>query len=265
MYQNLSAQLVDWLNHRTEEQSAYLVALVGLLLLALATQLIPKSVISYLSVIPMVVLVYGFGVGVAGGLRGLLAGAITKIVWAVVIILGSTLSLALAKQHVNLSLNAPTNAFPLTVSLMTVLLSPLAASIIVGFIGLVLLPFSTIVAAIPVHHWSAKNLLLIFNRKGNSGVSVLTLCGRVGAYIIILGVCWGFNGNNAWYTEPLSDFAKWFAFHYDAEQYSVCSRDKEAKIAVVSGRYAIEAQKTEEGYQFRQITCPQQLTPIEPK
>lgn len=189
-------------------------------------------------------------------MRILWKSALGKIIVSTLLLLGSSVSLAFAKILINTSLMIPSDAFPITQSIITILIAPLTASIMFGFLGIILLPLGMLISFIPFRIISAQGLLVFWQQRDEEPVGVLHGCARFSALIVILSLCWTFNGNNGWYTDQLTSFSEWFAYNLEAEAHTYCEVSENERVAYLSDGMIVVAKQTEEGnYVFDTSKC----------
>jgi xanthine/uracil permease len=242
----------------TEEGIAYW---VGAILFALALVAIKPS--RYFDVeLPQVLayvavgfLIYGFWTYLSPVLKKASESLIVRALWAAITIAGATVSFAFAQLIVNETLKVPSSAFPHTQTLVAVLVAPVVIGILVLALGLVLIPVFQVMLHSETGELSIKSLLSPrFEGQNKKGTEAKYFV-RFVAFFLILVLCGTGLARNDVYLSGVGDFARWFAFHFETENYSSCVVDPGARVGYLGGDRVVVASKDGNVYDFKVAEC----------
>lgn len=200
-------------------------------------------------------LIYGFWTYLSPVLKKASESLIVKALWAAITIAGATVSFAFAQLMVNETLKVPSSAFPHTQTLVAVLVAPVVIGIFVVALGLVLIPVFQVMLYSETGELSIKSLLgprsVGLNKKGTEA----KYCVRFVAFFLILALCGAGLARNDVYLNGIGDFVRWFAFHFETENYSSCVVDPGARVGYLGGDQVVVASKDGDVYDFKVIDC----------
>ena len=233
-----------WVEQLTEETSAYLLSIILFLIVLFYNLIRDIDGETVLFVIPLLSLLYGFYVYIVQVYRPIWGSVIGKILISGLVFVGSSFSLALSKLAVNASLQVPSSPFLSTISVIAVLVSPLAVTLTFGFLGVIILPIAMPLFLNDEGTYSAKRIISFWKWKPVESQQIGKLFIRLGILMFLISLAWTFNGNNTWYTKKIETFAKWYAYNFDTEAYSHCKLESGQKVAYIdSGNIVIASVK----------------------
>ncbi len=157
-----------------------------------------------------------------------------RIIISLGAILGSALCMSFAGQILNTYMEVTSVSFLYTQTITSLLISPLVISIVFGFISFILLPFTMIVFTTENISFSLKRVFLfwLYERKSVPN-GFLVVC-RIIAFLGLVTLSWSFNSNNQWFTDPIGNFAKWYAYNFEMDNFSHCSHSDKEKVAYIN-------------------------------
>ena len=201
------------------------------------------------------IFIYGFMVWINELKDSMSSLIFAKAIGALVLLAATTLNMALSASAVNSILEVPSSAFRYTITITSILLIPLSASLILFFVTFLLVPIAMLTSIFSVNDISAKKLLSFEMFKSSSKISAVILFGRIFACIVVLSTAISFLQNNGKYTDTVGDFIKWFAYSFEMEQFSYCQLPKNGRIAYLSGNNVIIGEESKSTYTFRVVKC----------
>jgi hypothetical protein len=160
-----------WLEQLTEETSAYLLSFVLFLIVLFYNLIRGINGETILFVIPLLSLLYGFYVYIVQVYRPVWDSIVGKILISGLVFVGSSFSLALSKLAVNASLQVPSSPFLSTISIIALLVSPLAVTLIFGFLGVIILPIAMPLFLNDEGTYSVKRIIYIFLEMEARGIT----------------------------------------------------------------------------------------------
>jgi len=168
--------------------------------------------------LPVLIAIYGFIYYWVNEFSGFWKSIFGKVIVTAILTIAGTLSLAMANQVINANFQVLSSPFEYTQVILSVLLSPLIASILFGLFGIILFPILMIMFLGFPKPFSVKGIFNGFVKGSKVGSpQVFTLIIRMLLLITLIVVAWEFNQKNDWYTSPLDNFGKWFAFNFETE------------------------------------------------
>ena len=200
-------------------------------------------------------LIYGFWTYLSPVLKKASESLIVKAVWAAITIAGATVSFAFAQLMVNETLKVPSSAFPYTQTLVAILVAPVVIGIFVLALGLVLIPVFQAMLYSETGQLSIKSLLGPRSEGLNKKGTEAKYCVRFVAFFLILALCGYGLARNDVYLNGIGDFVRWFAFHFETENYSSCVVDPGTRVGYLGGDRVVAASKDGDVYDFKVIEC----------
>lgn len=252
-------KIVKTLKDLSEESSHYVIGGVLVLGLSAVSYLFPNLISKDLFYVPLTFFVCGFLVFIYKSTAKVRGSTVARLLMSVIAVVLSTLSYAVAKQALNYGFEVPASAFPITHSVISLLAIPAVAVIGVsgiGFIAILALPFFFI--PIDFSRVSAKSFLEFkIPLKPFEDKIFWKAIFRYFALIIMVSVCFTMVEQINWYSERVDGYAKRFAYHFEAEQFSYCALNEGEKVTYLNGDLIVVAsyEKTESNYSFRVSTC----------
>lgn len=260
---DIKTKVVNYLNYLSEEQLAYLLGILIFLIL-----IITKYILSFIYIdipivifwFPVLILIYGFIYFWVDEFDDFWHSILGKIIITAIITIAGTFSLAFSSQAINSSFQVPAASFEYTQIILSVFLVPLVTSIIFGLFGFFLFPVLMVMSIGFQKPFSIKRVVNIFFRQEEGkSPQAFTFFVRMLLLICSIGFAWNFNNNNEWYTSPLEDFSKWFAYHFEMEKYSGCSLEENEKIAYIDSKNIIIGMLNDkQEYSFKVDKCSHQ-------
>ena len=244
-----------WLEQLTEETSSYLLSIVLFLIVLFYNLIRDIDGEKVLFVIPLLSLLYGFYVYIVQVYRPVWGSIFGKILISGLVFVGSSFSLALSKLAVNASLQVPSSPFLSTISIIAVLVSPFAVTLIFGFLGVIILPIATPLFLNDEGTSSVKGTILFWKWKPVRSQLIGKFMIRFGILMLLISLAWTFNGNNTWYTKKVETFAKWYAYNFDTEAYSHCKLESGQRIAYIDSSNIIIASEKDSVIEFKVSKC----------
>lgn len=242
----------------TEEGLAYWIAII-LLALALIT-LKPSrhfnvQLSEVLTYIAIGFLIYGFWTYLAPVLKKASESLLIKALWGGITITGATVSFSFAQLIVNEALRVPSSAFPHTQTLVAVLVAPVVIGIFIFVIGLILTPALQLMLYSKRGELSIKSFLSPRPQSTDKKWVDIKYFIRFIAFVSALSLCVAGLARNEVYLNGVSDFVRWYAFHFETENYSSCVVPSEVRVVYLGGDRVIMASKNDTGYIFKVIEC----------
>jgi hypothetical protein len=244
-----------WLEQLTEEASAYVLSIVLFLIVLFYNLIRDIDGTTVLFVIPFLLLLYGFYVYIVQVYKPMWGSIVGKILISGLVFVSSSFSLALSKLAVNASLQVPSSPFLSTISIITVLVSPLAVTLIFGFLGIIILPIAMPLFLNDEGTYSVKRIILFWRPKPVGSHQICKFMIWFGLLMLLIIFAWAFNGNNTWYTKKVETFAKWYAYNFDTEAYSHCKLESGQRIAYIDSSNIIIASEKEKVIEFKVSKC----------
>ncbi|MAY43507.1 MULTISPECIES: hypothetical protein [unclassified Neptuniibacter] len=257
MRQSIKQSIGDFLERQSEESASYIIAV-----LAIAASLMAKltglteyaDLLYYLGAFA---LTYGFIVFVNSLVKPMVQSGLGKLILSGAFVIGSGISLAMARQTINAELHVPSSAFPITQSLLAVLLSPLTLSICLALTSVFFIIIGMLFSFMPVRITSMRSLLA--GRKNNalSGLEIVTNIVRFTGLIVVISLAMAFTKENDGYTETLASFTKWFAYSFESETHSYCEIASGQRVTYLSEKLIVISKRSEDNdsYSFRVDKC----------
>jgi len=236
-----------WFKTLTEEQAAYLVALLSFLILSIIKRFIYLFNVefnNYTFAIPLVISLYGFAHFIVPILIKFTESKLGKSVISFLVILGGLACLGAAKQFINLSLKVPSAAFEHTQSVVSILFVPIFLAFLISFLGITLMPVMMIPCFKTFTIKSIKDIVLF--ERGSTLVEVNPLTGIFRFFIYFVIVTFFFSSINKlnWYLEEVQQAASYVAFEFDSELFSHCKKNENEKVAYIDESNIVLSTKT---------------------
>lgn len=251
-----------WIQNRaeamTEEGLAYLLSIVifGLSVLLYSFSKYWDIQLSQIfAYAAMAFLLYGFWSYLAPILRSASESILIKGIWVALTFAGATIAVSLAQVLVNEAVQVPSSAFPHTQALVAVLVAPVVIGVFVIALGLLLVPVFQIMLYSESGELSIKAFLSPKKASSKRTGAEAKYIGRLFAFFVAIGLCFGGLARADAYLNGVSDFVRWFAYHFEAERFSTCSVGPEAKVSYLNGDQVVMVDKSEEGYIFQVVEC----------
>jgi|GEM_PF-6475794 len=236
-----------WFKALTEEQAAYLVALLFFLILSIIKRFIYLFNVefnNYTFAIPLVISLYGFSNFIVPRLFKFTESKLGKSVISFLVILGGLACLGAAKQFINLSFKVPSSAFEHTQSVVSILFVPIFLAFLISLLGTTLMPVMMISCLQTFSIKSIKDIVLF--ERGSTLVEVNPLTGIFRLCLYIAIVSFFFNSINKlnWYLEEVQQAASYVAFEFDSELFSHCKKNENEKVAYIDESNIVLSTKT---------------------
>ena len=257
MHQSTKRPIRDFLEKQSEESASYIIAV-----LTIAASLIAKltgytdyaDLLYYLAAFA---LLYGFIVFINSLVKPIVQSGLGKLILSGVFVIGSGISLAMARQAINAELQVPSSAYPITQSLLAVLLAPLTLSICLALTSVFIIVIGMLLSFMPVRVTSMKSILI--GRKNNalSGLEIVTNIVRFIGLIVVISLAMAFVKENDGYSESLASFTKWFAYSFESETHSYCVKASRERVTYLSEKIIVISSRDNESenYSFRVDNC----------
>jgi|AGTN01.2.fsa_nt_gi hypothetical protein len=250
-----------WWNSLTEEETAYLLASMALILCVLVN-LVGARLGFHLSgwafLLPVALFAYGFAQFIEGVWKTARKSALVKVANSVVVILGGGVVVAASGVAVNWSLQVPSSAFPHTRAMVAVLCLPGVALIALPFAAFFASPLVMLISMAERFPRSFKE---VFSRtwwKNPKGTEIVVGV-RMIVVIIILGASLAALKLTGPYSEWLADVARWYAYHFEAEKFSHCRLANDQRIAYIGGDYVVRVKPLGSDFVFEMGLCSSPL------
>lgn len=242
----------------TEEGLAYWVAVIlfTLALIALKpSRYFGVQLSEVLAYIAIGFLIYGFWTYLSPILKKASESFLIKGLWAGITIAGATVSFSFAQLIVNETLQVPTSAFPHTQTLVAILVAPVVIGIFVFAIGLILTPAFQIMLYSESGELSIKSFISCRPQSTDKKWAEAKYFARFIAFAFVLSLCVAGLARNDVYLNGISDFVRWFAFHFETENYSRCLVPPEVRVGYLGGGRVVAASKDGASFKFQVIGC----------
>ncbi|MFA1563203.1 hypothetical protein [Aliivibrio fischeri] len=239
----------------SNEQSAYLIALILFPLSILLTETFPFP--SYWIVSSF--LIYGFIVWIREWGDNLNSILYAKSLMALAFLAATTLNVAMASISVNSILEVPSSPFTYTITMVSILTVPFTAAISLTMLAMPMMLISMFSAMFSIKELSAKKIVNFEIWSLMKEVSALNLLGRIFASLTVFFIATSFLGDNSWYTDQVAVFTKWFAYNFEMETYSYCSLPNNAHISYLDGERIIIGINEKSKYIFTVSNCITEL------
>lgn len=204
----------------------------------------------------VVALVYGFLVFLNSFTKSFIRSGFGKLLVSGIVVVGSGISLALARQTINGELQVPSSAYPITQSILAVLYAPLTLSICLALSGVFFFMIGIVMSFMPFKKISMKSLLVNWrNEAFTANQFVLNIIRLIGL-IAVISVAMNFAKENGWYTDTLASFTRWFAYSFESEEYSFCTLQPGERVAYLSNnRVVVTIKDVKDEYLYEIKTC----------
>ncbi len=204
----------------------------------------------------VVALIYGFLVFLNSLAKAFIGSGFGKLLVSGVLVIGSGISLALARQTINGELHVPSSAYPITQSILAVLYAPLTLSICLALSGVLFLMVGVVLSFMPVKVISMKSLLVNWWNEAFTAKEIVLNFTRFIGLIAVISVAMNFAKENDWYTDALASFTRWFAYSFESEEYSYCTLKPGERVAYLSNNKIVVATKgVNDEYLYEIQTC----------
>lgn len=238
------------------EQAAYVLGFVCLVLLGIFNSLIPFPFYW----IGLGFFVYGLAVWVHQTAYILSSVIYVRALGALLLLAVTTFNLAFASSTVHSILEVPSSAFRYTITLVSVMLMPLSICILLAFVTFPLMPIAMLNSVFSLKNLSAKSVITL---KVFSGVvkelSVTLVMGRMMACITLFYISSSFLSENGEYSEKIASITKSFAYTFEMEQHSYCKLLKDEKVAYLGGDLIVTGTYSNGSYTFSVTRCEKDL------
>jgi len=256
LLQSLKKPLSLFLKNQTEETSGYLVALFTLLIYLAGKLIGVQEYVEGFYYFAVIALIYGFIVFLHSLVKPIVQSGFGKIVLSGLFVIGSGVSLALARQTINDELQVPSSAYPITQSILTVLYAPLTLSICLALSGVIFIMLGSLLSFSPVRMNSMKSLLVSWWDEAFSTKETLVNLTRLLGLIAVVSLAMTFLKQNGWYMDQLASFTHWFAYSLESEQFSYCTLNFEERVAYLEGnRIVVASKSSQDEYLFLIKEC----------
>lgn len=246
-----------FLEKQSEESASYIVAA-----LAIAASLMTKlagfteyaDLLYYLAAFA---LIYGFIVFINSLVKPMVQSGLGKLILSGAFVIGSGISLAMARQTINAELQVPSSVYPITQSILAVLLAPLTLSICLALTGVFFIVLGMFLSLTPIRVTSMKSLLVGWKNEALKGLEIVTNIVRFIGLIVVISLAMAFAKENDGYTEVLASFTKWFAYSFESETHSYCAKASGERVTYLSVKLIVISNRDSESenYSFRVNNC----------
>ena len=237
-----------------EEQAAYFLSGV-FILSALFTIKITQEYAKIFLAFSIFFSCYGFFVFLLPRLRQIWESFLGKFIISGLIFTGSTFSISLAKTAINTTFQVPASPFIHTQALLSALLAPLTASILLSIASVFMIPILMPFILSKNETFSLKHFLLLWHRDSFIPENTCIVLIRFIVFFFFLTIFFAFGSNNNWYTHKLMKLARWYAYNFETEQFSYCKLEKDERIAYISDDNIVIATEKNGQYLFRTGKC----------
>jgi hypothetical protein len=250
------------LNSLSHEGAAYVLSAI-LFLFCIVINISLKKLnfesLSYIYWLCTLPCIYGFSTYAFKVFENLCASLIGKSIVSLFVIAASTFNLSMASKAVNQALEVPSSAFNYTRTLVSILTIPISGSL--SFAVLFILIFILIMLHVILNMYSflPKNIISFKIMKPNANEASGIFIGRAISLMVLLFLSIGFLNNNKWYSDQLMSFSRWFAYNFELEEYSYCSKPANARIAYLESDKIIIGIYNNSSYSFAVTTCKEKL------
>lgn len=191
----------------------------------------------------VIALIYGFLVFLNSLAKSFIESGLGKLLTSGVLVIGSGISLALARQTINGELHVPSSAYPITQSILAVLYAPLTLSICIALSGVLFMVVGALWSFMPVKVNSMKSLLVSWWDEAFTVKEMVLNFLRLIGLVAVISVAMSFSKQNDWYTDMMASFTRWFAYSFESEEYSYCTLKPAERVAYLSDNKVVIATK----------------------
>lgn len=256
MLTSLKTSLSSSLQNQTEETSGYVVSLLAFITFLAGKAIGFQDSVEGLYYLAVVALIYGFLVFLNSLTKPFIESGLGKLLLSGMLVIGSGVSLALARQTINSELHVPSSAYPITQSILAVLYAPLTLSICLALSGVFFLMVGVVLSFIPFKVVSMKSLLVNWWNEAFTAKEIVLNIIRLIGLIAVISVAVKFAEQNEWYTDTLASFTRWFAYSIESEEYSYCTLKPGERVAYLSNNRIVVATKgVNDEYLYEIETC----------
>jgi hypothetical protein len=247
------------LHDLSEESALYVIGVLLIGVISIISLISPNFIPKDLLYFPLTHFVWGFLVFIYQATAKVRGSTVARLLLSVITVVLSTLSYGAAKQVLNIGFEAPASAFPITHSVISILAMPAVAIIAVSGIGFILiLAMPLFFLPIEFSSLKAKSLLKLEVRlKPFEEKIFIKAIFRYISLIFLVSVCFDIAGKINGYSERVDWYAKRFAYHFEAEQFSYCDLKEGEKVSYLNGDLivVVNYEEEEDNYFFRVRNC----------
>ncbi|SFG30063.1 hypothetical protein [Neptunomonas qingdaonensis] len=257
MLQSLKQSLVLSLKKQTEETFGYIFSLLAFLIFLMGKAIGLQNHAKGFYYLAVITLIYGFLVFVNTLAKPFIDSGAGKLVISGILVIGSGVSLALARLTINGELHVPSSAFPITQSILAVLYAPLTLSICLAFSGVIFIVIGAMLSIIPYRVSSIKSFLTSWHQGDEiSVIGIIINLVRLSGLVAVISVAMHFSQNNDSYTEALASFTRWFAYSFESDEHSYCTINPGERVAYLDNdRIVVATKKSNEPYVYEIRPC----------
>jgi len=250
-----------FLEKQTEESASYIIALLAIAISLTARLSGFEQYSEGFYYLAAFALIYGFIVFVNSLAKPMVHSGLGKLILSGAFVIGSGISLAMARQAINTGLQVPSSAYPITQSILAVLLAPLTLSICLALTSVFFIILGVFLSFIPIRITSMKSLLVGWKNEALSGYEIVTNIVRFLGLIVVISLAMAFAKDNDGYTETMTSFTKWFAYSFESETHSHCATASDERVAYLSENLIIISKRDGDSgkYSFRVDNCVSSL------
>lgn len=252
----------SWWETLTEEEAAYLLAALSFVLcvsLSVTARWLGFHSNALIYLIPLYLLLYGFMQFAIGIWRLARGRALGKLAYSVILLVGGAFTVALSAVGVNGILQVPSSAFPHTRAFVAVLSLPGIVLLTLPFIALLSSPL-VLLASIYEHFPESLKELFSDRKKKSVKQGDIVLGVRFITTITLFAALFSAIPLITPYSEWVSDVARWYAYHFEAEKFSYCNLLPNQRIVYLDGDLVIRALPQGEGFSFAVGQCDSPLS-----
>jgi hypothetical protein len=248
--------ITSTLQNQTEETSGYVVSLLSSIIFLAGKTIGLQEHVNWLLYFAVIALIYGFLVFLNSLAKSFIESGLGKLLVSGALVIGSGVSLALARQTINSELQVPSSAYPITQSILAVLYAPLTLSICLALSGVFFLMVGVVLSFMPFKVVSMKSLLVNWWNEAFTAKEIVINVIRLLGLIAVISVAINFAKQSDWYTDTLASFTHWFAYSFESEEYSYCTLKFGERIAYLSNnRVVITTKDVNDEYLYEIRSC----------
>jgi len=244
-----------YINSLSEESFSYLVSVVLFVLAIVSNKLFSGygvTALLWLALIALEIGLISFLIPIIQKLWGTSAG---KVVLSYSAIAGSALCMSFAGQIINGYFEVTVTPFLYTQTIVSLLISPLVISIIFGLVSIFLLPLMMVLFMSGGFQLSLKRILIFWQYEPDRDIHGFLIICRLIGFVSLIGLSWAFNSNNVWFTDPIGNFAKWYAYSFEMDSFSHCSHGDKERISYINKDDIVLGTNNGEEISFRSGIC----------
>lgn len=257
MLKSIKQPAQAFLEKQSEESSSYILASLALITSLIARLGGFKQYSEAFHYLATVALIYGFIVFVNSLAKPIMRSGLGKLILSGAFVIGSGISLAMARQAINTELHVPASAYPITQSILAVLLAPQSLSVCLALTGVVLIVPAIFLSFMPIKITSMKSLLVSWKADALTGTEMITNIVRFFALVVVINLAMSFSKDSNGYSDSLASFSKWFAYTFESEIHSYCFTASDERVTYLSEKLIIISKQDGDSgkYSFRVDNC----------